>query len=211
MGERKAGEGPFDHDAAQEAALRSAAKQALRQRMRSVRRVMPESACAERSAAICERLQALAAFAQARCIVGYAAKRKEADPALALAAAALQGKRTGLVRIAQAITLSLHDHRAGDPLVENGYGIAEPLAEAPRIDPSEVDVIVVPALALDGRGHRIGYGEGYYDRLLATLPPRTFKVGVIYDFQLLMEVPNAAFDVPLDCVVTDRQVLLPAR
>ena len=78
---------------------------------------------------------------------------------------------------------------------------------APEVskDLRELDVVIVPALALDPTGQRIGYGAGYYDGALAGTA--VTKVGVIFDFQLLLEVPATDGDVPVDWVVTDRRVI----
>jgi 5-formyltetrahydrofolate cyclo-ligase len=195
-----------DPTQAAEHALRVQAKQELRERTRALRRVLPASACAVRSAAICERLLTLDAFAQASTLIGYVAHRKEADPRAALDAAARAGKRVGLTRVEDAAALGLHRYVDGDALAPNGFGIAEPLASAPSIALDEVDLIIVPALAVDARGHRIGYGHGYYDRLLPKLS-RAFKVAIAYDFQLLAETPDTPSDARVDCVVTDARVL----
>ena len=76
-------------------------------------------------------------------------------------------------------------------------------------DLRELDVVIVPALALDPAGQRIGYGAGYYDRALAMAA--VVKVGVIFDFQLVSEVPAMDGDVAVDWVVTDRRVLRSVR
>lgn len=193
-------------DQAAEQALRAQAKQELRKRMRGLRRVMPEAACAARSLAICERLSGLPAFERAAVVVGYAAFRKEADPSAALRSAERAGKRVGLVRIDDGGGLALHAYAQGDPLEDNAFGIAEPQANAPRIAHADVDLVIVPALAVDARGHRIGYGHGYYDRLLPALT-RAFKVAIAYDFQLLAEAPDTHGDAAVDCVVTDAREL----
>jgi 5-formyltetrahydrofolate cyclo-ligase len=195
-----------DLDEAGEQALRMRAKAELRERVRALRRVMPEAACVARSTALCERLVGLPEFERARVIVGYAAYRKEASVDSALRAAEAAGKTVGLVRVEPENALGVHRHRSGDALIENAYGILEPAEDAPRIELTAVDLILVPALAVDERGHRIGYGQGYYDRLLPRVP-RAFKVAVAYDFQLLAETPNTHSDVALDCVVTDERVL----
>jgi 5-formyltetrahydrofolate cyclo-ligase len=197
-----------DHSEAAEQALRVRAKAELRSRLRSVRRVMPQASCDARSRAICERLVALPQFARASVIAGYAAFRKEADPADALRQAEAAGKQIALVRIADDGALALHAHRAGDVLAENGYGILEPPASAPRVPTEAVELIIVPALAVDARGHRIGYGHGYYDRLLPRLE-RAYKVAIAYDFQLMAEAPDTPGDVPVDCVITDQRTIVP--
>jgi 5-formyltetrahydrofolate cyclo-ligase len=194
-------------DPAEEQALRVRAKQELRGRMRGLRRVLPLTACAERSSAICARLCELAAFASARTLIGYTAYQKEADPAGALRVAEHARQTVGLVRIEDGGGLGLHRHREGDALEQNAFGIAEPLLQAERIAYEHVDLVIVPALAIDARGHRIGYGHGYYDRLLPQLP-RAFKVAIAYDFQLLMDLPSTPGDVSVDCVVTDARTLM---
>jgi 5-formyltetrahydrofolate cyclo-ligase len=193
-------------DANAEQALRAQAKQALRERMQSLRRVLPADAAAARSAALCARLCELEAFAKAQVVVGYCAYRKEANPNGALVRAAELGKAIGLPRVLEDAALSLHAYRAGDALEENMFGIGEPAAEAELIELEAVELIIVPALALDARGHRIGHGHGYYDRLLPRLP-RAFKVAIGYDFQLLAELPEQPGDARVDCVVTDARVL----
>ncbi len=195
-------------DGEAEQALRVRAKQELRQRLRRVRAALPAAACAARSEAICARLCELEAFARASIVIGYVALRKEADPALVLRSAQQAGKRVGLVRVEQGGALGLHGYLPGDALVDNAYGIPEPAEDAPRLEPREVSLIVVPALAVDARGHRIGYGQGYYDRLLPRLP-QAFKVAIAYDFQLLAEAPSTPGDVAVDCVVTDKRTLVP--
>ena len=80
---------------------------------------------------------------------------------------------------------------------------------APRsaLEPEVLDAIVIPAIALDANGRRLGYGAGFYDRALPRFAPAK-KIGVAYDFQLLAEVPVSPTDVAMDIVVTDTRVLV---
>ena len=192
-------------EAAMLARLRVVAKRELRARMQAVRKVIPIEACAERSARANARVIELAEFARARVIVGYSAIRKELDPSELLAEAVRRGKRVGLPRVDGEL-LSLHEYRPGDELEESGWGILEPLSAAPVIAPESVELVVVPALALDGAGYRIGYGRGFYDRLLP-LMASAFRVGVGYDFQLVPEIPHEAHDVVMHCVISDMRTL----
>jgi 5-formyltetrahydrofolate cyclo-ligase len=199
--------GPREIDEAAEQALRARAKQELRGRMRALRRVIPQAACAARSSALCTRLCELPAFTQASTVIGYTAYNKEADPTAALLVAAASGKSVGLVRVEEHGALGLHAYAEGDLLEPNQLGILEPSASASRIPPEDVSLIIVPALAVAASGHRIGYGQGYYDRLLPRLV-HAFKVAIAYDFQLLAEIPCTHDDVPVDCVLTDKRVLM---
>jgi 5-formyltetrahydrofolate cyclo-ligase len=181
------------------------AKQELRARMRAVRRVLPLAACAGRSSRANARVMELPEFVRARTVIGYNAMRKELDPTGLLARAASLGKRVGLPRV-QDDHLQLHVYEPSDALEENQLGMLEPLASAPVIDNAEVDLIVVPALALDAQGYRIGYGRAFYDRLLPALV-NAFYVGVAYDFQLVPELPKQAHDAAMHCVVSDARTL----
>ncbi|WP_457677712.1 5-formyltetrahydrofolate cyclo-ligase [Thermovibrio sp.] len=84
------------------------------------------------------------------------------------------------------------------------FGIPEPPPFKER-RVREVDLVIVPGIAFDERGYRIGYGGGFYDRLLEKLPVKS-KIGVCFDFQLLSKIPNQPFDIPVDVVITEKRV-----
>lgn len=79
------------------------------------------------------------------------------------------------------------------------FHIEEPTGEN-TVDPSELELIIVPAVAYDRKGNRLGRGKGFYDRLLQTT--KATKIGVAYDFQLLDEIPAEPHDVPVDVVIS---------
>jgi 5-formyltetrahydrofolate cyclo-ligase len=84
------------------------------------------------------------------------------------------------------------------------FGIQEPDPEktARLQDPSRLDIILVPGLLFDESGHRLGYGGGYYDRLLSCLD-RTFKIGIAFQSQMVTRLPADPWDVPIDAVMTE--------
>jgi 5-formyltetrahydrofolate cyclo-ligase len=94
----------------------------------------------------------------------------------------------------------------GAPLVSGVWGIREPPAEAPEVFP---DILIVPLLAFDRRGHRIGYGAGYYDMTITRL--RAMKpvtaIGVAFATQEIAAVPATPRDAPLDVVLTEREAI----
>ena len=75
------------------------------------------------------------------------------------------------------------------------------------MDPAEIDLVLVPGLAFDAAGGRLGRGGGFYDRFLATLGPAAARVGVAFDAQILPEVPTDGLDARMSCVVTDARVM----
>ena len=190
-----------DQDEKMQHALRAYAKRELRKRMQSIRNVMPDSAHAERSARACENVCALPQFEAAKNVAAYVAMRKELDPSAVLARARERGKLVLLPRIEET-GLAFHVHTPGAGLIENGWGVLEPAPESERVEIADIDLMLVPALALDLRGYRIGYGKGFYDRVIPQLAHGR-AVAVLYEFQLLAEVPNEAHDTPVHLIATD--------
>ena len=88
-------------------------------------------------------------------------------------------------------------------LSPGAFGIFEPQS-GEEIEPEELDFIAVPGIAFDIRGYRIGFGKGYYDRLLKRTKGK--KVGVAYSFQVLERIPNDTWDVPVDIILTEKFV-----
>lgn len=98
--------------------------------------------------------------------------------------------------------LTLHSYNGPLSLREGAFGIMEPCTPE-YADYAAVDLVIVPGVAFDGDGHRLGRGRGYYDRLFASrLPYNIYKVGVCYPFQLVEHVPTESCDVQMDKVVT---------
>ncbi len=179
------------------------AKKELRERARAARaalfRAHPDVA------------QALARFAgdlsipENAVIAGYWPVRDEADPRALMAALAGRGHRLCLPRIGTDGALVFHAWRQGDGMQRNAFGIDEPAAHAPILAP---DVLLVPLLAFDASGHRLGYGSGYYDRTLDELRGRKsiLAIGIAFAGQEVRELPREPHDHRLDAVVTERGV-----
>ena len=81
------------------------------------------------------------------------------------------------------------------------FQIPEPLPDLPNVMLSEIDLVLIPGIAFSHNGHRIGYGRGFYDRLLKKLACP--KIGIAYDFQIVKNIPGELHDVPMDTVVTE--------
>ena len=186
-----------------EESLRSRHKAELRRRMLAVRGATPKEARDERARRATELARTLT-WEGVQTVASFSPVRGEMDTR------ALEDWLRGRgIRIAypcidletHALVLRVAER---NELEEATFGLLEPSASCPVID--QVDRILVPALAIDPRGHRIGYGRGYYDRLLASMPS-VERVGFVYDFQLVAEAPNQAGDVPVHKVVTDTRIL----
>lgn len=99
-----------------------------------------------------------------------------------------------------------------DNLVESSYGILEPSIEKPYINPNELDLIVVPGVAFDRRGGRVGYGAGFYDRYFKKINKENtkgiIKLALAYEFQVIdKEVPMSEQDVPVDYIITEKEFI----
>lgn len=85
------------------------------------------------------------------------------------------------------------------------YGIREPITEHIRLSDSNlIDLVLVPGVAFDGSGNRIGFGAGYYDRFMKRLQPNAVKVALAYSFQVVDLVPSNEYDIPVDYIVTEK-------
>ncbi len=177
----------------------------LRDRMKALRQALPDAERNVRSARCVERLQHVLASRNQEVWALYAACRGEVDLSSLLASRDAQGVTTLLPRAGANGDLSFASNRCAS-LVVGAFGITEPGPDAPAVDSSKVGVVIVPALALDPNGRRLGWGKGYYDRWLATAH-HVIKVGVVFDFQLVCELPAEAHDVSVDFVVTDERML----
>jgi len=200
---------PMEEDEQMLRVLRTFAKRELRTRMQSIRKLLPDESTAERSSRACAAVLALAEFASAQVVGGYIAMRKELDVSDALTAAAQRGKRIVLPRITDD-GLVFHVHVPGTGLVENDWGVLEPDPNAEQVPIAQIDLMLVPALALDLRGYRLGYGKSFYDRVLPQLAHGR-SVGIVYDFQLLAEVPDEPHDQRVHWIITDARSLAAAQ
>ncbi|HLK37194.1 MAG TPA: 5-formyltetrahydrofolate cyclo-ligase [Polyangiaceae bacterium] len=208
---------PSDHHgfipSSEEDLLRRRVKVELRKRMRGLRNALPATACAERSARIVLGLRALPVLAAARAVALFwpMLERREVD---------LRDVDVWLRNVGCRVAYPVVDQATGAmafrfvddvrSMKEATLGFREP-PEGPEVLPGELDAIVVPALAVDARGYRIGYGAGFYDRALPSFAPPASSIAVAFDFQLVAEVPETQGDTPVGWVVTDARSLATAR
>jgi len=162
------------------------------------------------SRAALERVRGLEAYGHARVVLAYASFGSELDTRPFLEAVLRDGRTLVLPRVDRAAG-RLVLHRVCD-LVEDlrpgTWSIPEPIpARCPSVDRAEVDFVLVPGLAFDRGGGRVGYGAGYYDRLLAAWPePVPPLVAPAFELQVVPAVPVLATDHCVDVVVTESRI-----
>jgi 5-formyltetrahydrofolate cyclo-ligase len=174
--------------------------------------VAERQACARAAAARLLALPALAAGRAPGCVSGYVSISGELDPAGALEGARAAGFTVVLPRIDTRVPphLCFHETTGADDLCDGPHGLREPRASCAEVPVGSIDVMLVPGLAFDAAGRRLGYGGGYYDaagRALRERRPASLLVGLAYDFQIVDACPADARDVAVDVVVTERRVL----
>lgn len=186
----------------------SRAKRAVRSQCRIVRNGIGELNRSQASERICSHIQAWGSFQSARVVFTYLPMRGEVDlRPLFHFAPKIQWAIPRVVD-APAPHLLFHAYQP-ERLVLHRYGMLEPDPAAPLIEPGQADLILVPGLAFDRRGFRIGYGGGYYDRLLAQHGRAAATLGICFQAVLLDAVPHEAHDVPVGFVVTETCGVLP--
>ena len=174
-----------------------------------------ERAAAER--AIAARLRRLGCARPGLRVAAYLAMPGEASLADFLAAASATGTRLWVPRIAsrRRRTLEFVELAPGASLRRGAYGIAEPAGCGRPVRIGNLDVVLVPLVAFDRAGHRLGMGAGYYDRALAARRDRgrAYRrpklVGIAYACQEVDSIEPRPWDVALDAVVTERELIVP--
>jgi 5-formyltetrahydrofolate cyclo-ligase len=175
-----------------------ASKQALRKDVRAKRAILAATLpdFAERIARHADAL----GVAAGDVVGGYHALWDEADPRLLLARLVEQGCQIAFPRVVgKNKPLEFHLVPEGDVLRPGAFGIHEPLADWPVVKPS---LLLVPLLAFDAGGHRLGYGGGYYDRTIPVLKARA--IGIAYAGQEVSSLPALAHDKALDGILTEQ-------
>ena len=173
-------------------------KRGLRKQIRDLKRQMTKEQIDAASARLAELFYATEYYRNARTIYGYLPYNQEVRTVPILRQALKDGKRVAVPKVygdeMRFIYLDNLD------LVEDGYaGIPEPVEDEP-VAHDATALVLMPGLAFDCQGHRIGYGGGFYDRFLAQEPNHP-TVALCYGFQMLDSLETEEFDVPVDCVL----------
>jgi len=187
----------------------SDAKRAMRKRIIDAREALAPAARARASRAIARRIGALASFEGARVVLVTLPYRSEWNAALLARHALAAGKIVAAPRVDPPSRM-LRPLRVvdldGD--VEPGYrDIPEPRVSCPPVALDAIDWVLVPGVAFDAAGRRLGYGGGFYDRLLPLLPRGVPRVAGAFEAQIVDAVPAMPHDVAVDCVVTEVRTL----
>ncbi len=186
----------------------ASSKSEIRSEMLRRRTAQDVVTCADGSVRVQERFLALEGFRQGRGIALYAPIRGEVETERIFSSARGVHKCVTFPRVrAETRALEFYVVDQWSDLKPGSFGILEPAASGGEaLDPGTIDVIAVPGVAFDRHGHRLGYGGGYYDRLLSDPSSRPrCVVGLAFDFQIVEVLPSVASDAPMDWIVTESE------
>jgi 5-formyltetrahydrofolate cyclo-ligase len=187
-------------------------KRHLRRRMQALRKALPPAALEQRTERVIARLSELPEFVRADRVALFRAITRRQELDLEPVDALLRARGSAvyypfMVPSGDTFLTGFQRVMALEALVDRGRGFAEPPPTGTAAIRGEMDLVVVPALAVSPSGHRLGYGAGYYDATLPDVCPPALSVAVAYDFQLVAELPVTPRDVACDIVVTESRTL----
>jgi 5-formyltetrahydrofolate cyclo-ligase len=180
------------------------AKAYLRRSLLNQRQALPIAEWRQLSDRLCQQLQTHPLLTQAQTILAYFSSRQEPD----LSPLFTLSYQWGFPRCVGK-TLAWHCWSPNSPLQRNRFNILEPLPDAPTLEAQDVDLLLLPAVACDQYGYRLGYGGGFYDRLFSN-PEWASKpaIGIVFDFAFLPQLPIESWDQPLQGVCTETGIKL---
>ena len=179
-------------------------KKELRRYIREQKRHFTPQQLGEMSLGIMSLLLSNSHIQKADAILMYHSLPDEVDTHSALGQLLAMGKKVLLPKVVSETEMTIHEYTGAESLQPSEpYGILEPTTSEFSIVNSQLSiVIVVPGMAFDKHGHRLGRGKGYYDRFLSRIP-NIYKIGVCFPFQLIDKVPSEPTDILVDEVLTD--------
>lgn len=172
------------------------------------RRALSAASCSSASRLVEQAFINSAEFAVAGVVALYSAINNEIDTSDLLRTALLLNKEV-IYPVVAGEELLFRRVTTTAALLPGAFGILEPADYCVEYPPSVADLIVIPGVAFDLNGRRIGYGRGYYDRALHQLEGEGRLVGFCHDFQLLDEIAEEPHDVKLDMIITEKRVVCP--
>lgn len=183
-----------------------AMKQAIRQEMREKRKSLSPASYAKKCTEIQKNLEALPQWKQAKTLLLYVSMDEEVDTRRLICDALEKNRRVFVPKTNgdDLVICPLHDW---NELKSGNFGIMEPCNILGKTHPELIDLILVPGVAFDQKGHRLGFGRGFYDRLLKQT--KGYKVGLAFSEQMVPVLPIEEHDVPLDLIITDQGLIYP--
>ena len=186
-------------------------KKVIRQKILEKRSKLSINEILERSKTIANILFNSNQYNNSNFIFSFISFKDEVNTHEIIKNSIVNGKRIGVpVTVPKNREMLVSELIDFDKELELGYyNILTPKKEYTRIvSPELVDLVLVPGVAFDKRGYRVGYGGGYYDRFLNKWKKGVIKIGLCYDLQLLSQVPTDSYDIPVDYIITEKGLII---
>jgi 5-formyltetrahydrofolate cyclo-ligase len=185
-----------------------AEKKKLREMILAQRDAMPADVRRAASITILNKVCALPQYAKAKAVLTYMGFGSEIETQSFLNRIIADGKIAVLPRVDRASqALALHPVRSIAELLQGKWGILEPPTHAPMVSISAIDFVLIPGVAFDRLGNRLGYGRGYYDKLLSAATPALARVSAAFPCQIVDVVPVGSDDQQVHCVITENETI----
>lgn len=178
-------------------------KEHIRKKALLKRNSIPPAVRQVKDSAIEQNLLGLEEFRAADMVLIYASFRSEVDTSAIISNALGMGKRISLPKV-EGERLAICEIKGPDELTPGYMGIPEP-PPSEEIPITDVDIVILPGVAFDERGYRLGYGKGYYDRLLYGTGKQA--VALAYEEQIVGDIPHETHDVRMGIIITDRRII----
>ncbi len=183
-------------------------KETLRKKYKKIRDGMTAASREKLSRKIVEKLFSMPEWKAARAVGVYVSASSEVMTEDILKHAHLQGKKLRAPKVLGEHKMRFFEVQSPEDLEKGHFGIMEPGDSCKKVGCSTMDLILVPGIAFDKKGFRLGHGLGFYDRFLPRAK-KTFLVGLSYEKTLASSLPHDANDFPVHAVVTEKQIIRP--
>lgn len=184
----------------------SGMKHSIRQNFKDKRAAISPNLRTEKSALIRQKLEALAEFQAAKNLLIYVSKNDEVETHELIKDCLNSGKKVYAPKI-ENDKLTIYEIADWHQLKPGTFDILEPYTDSIEAHPEKADLILIPGVAFDKYGHRLGYGKGFYDRLLKNT--KAHKIGLAFEEQIVEKIPAEEHDVALDLIITDQSIIHP--
>ena len=183
-------------------------KPAIRKELLRRRDAIPPEVRRAKDRLILERLLSLEEFKNAGTVFFYASFRTEFDTTELIKISLAAGKRAVLPKVdREKQELVLYEIKDFSELGPGYMGIPEPTSPETPVSINDIDLVIIPGAGFDPMGNRIGYGGGYYDRLLSGMQKHVPVIAPAYEEQIIDSIPSEPHDIRVKVIVTDRQLI----
>ncbi|MDP2167330.1 MAG: 5-formyltetrahydrofolate cyclo-ligase [Thermodesulfovibrionales bacterium] len=184
-------------------------KDHIRSEILKNRDAIPPQVRRAKGSAIKERLFSLREFKEAKKILFYASFKTEVETSGMIADSLSTGKKVMLPKVdMESSSLKIYEITGLEELQAGYMGIPEPASSPDKLRAADdADLVVMPGAAFDEHGGRLGYGKGYYDKMLSGMKKETLLIALAYEEQITGEIPIESHDTRVDAIITDTRVI----